>query len=393
MWTSSSSSMVWAQAQQKSTCGRVPELNPAVVIIQTSLTPIDTPPREDPQIFFENLNNWLNELDGYKIVAGDFNCRSTLWFDRINDATVPIIEELVLNNNLTIIISQNVPTFENEFGTSHIDLTMISYDLNKFITDWEIKSDIISSDHKPILFNITSTENIYDRKQHRIINVNILDFTQVNNILKHFVDVEINNPLDATDNIEHSLASFYNYIKINIFKLAKQKITLTDQNGGPINNRFPNERNYLYNEMITAKENYKKTLNEAQINSWVSFVENDLKPNPCGVVYKLATSKFNKKVSFKLNEENNYTNTIEESANYLLRSLLPDPDETTLAQKQRANKKTIVGKRKRRSSPNSDEEEDIEVQYEEESDIPSVIDETECTGCRESYNSTRKGND
>ncbi|KAF2889970.1 hypothetical protein ILUMI_16203 [Ignelater luminosus] len=52
-----------------------------------------------------------------------------------------------------------------------------------------------------------------------------------------------------------------------------------------------------------------------------------------------------------------------------------------------------VGKRKRRSSPNSDEEEDIEVQYEEESDIPSVIDETECTGCRESYNSTRKGND
>ncbi|KAF2891950.1 hypothetical protein ILUMI_14223, partial [Ignelater luminosus] len=101
------------------------------------------PPREVPQIFFENLNSWLNELDGYKIVAGDFNCRSTLWFDRINDATVPIIEELVLNNNLTIINSQNVPTFENEFGTSHIDLTMISYDLNEFITDWEIKSDII----------------------------------------------------------------------------------------------------------------------------------------------------------------------------------------------------------------------------------------------------------
>ncbi|KAF2883292.1 hypothetical protein ILUMI_22881 [Ignelater luminosus] len=110
-------------------------------------------------------------------------------------------------------------------------------------------------------------------------------------------------------------------------------------------NRFPNERNYLYNETITAKENYKKTLNEAQINSWVSFVENDLKPNPWGVVYKLATSKLNKKgvlTSFKLNEENNYTNTIEESANYLLHSLLPDPDETTLTQKQQANVRDFI---------------------------------------------------
>ncbi|KAF2891010.1 hypothetical protein ILUMI_15163 [Ignelater luminosus] len=209
------------------------------------------PPREDPQIFFENLNNWLNELDEYKIVAGDFNCRSTLWFDRINDATVPIIEELVLNNNLTIINSQNVPTFENEFGTTHIDLTMISYDLNEFITDWEIKSDIISSDHKPILFNITSTENIHDRKQHGIINVNILGFTRVNNILKHFVDMEINNPLDTTDDIVHSLASFYNYIKINIFKLAKNKI-------------YPNRpecrkiQKNLSNEMIMPKKTTRK---------------------------------------------------------------------------------------------------------------------------------------
>lgn len=54
--------------------------------------------------------------------------------------------------------------------------------------------------------------------------------------------------------------------------------------------------------------------------------------------------------------------------------------------------KKTVQKRKRSPSPSSDEE-NIEVQYEEESDTLSEVDETECAGCGESYNNTRKKED
>lgn len=63
-------------------------------------------------------------------------------------------------------------------------------------------------------------------------------------------------------------------------------------------------------------------------------------------------------------------------------------------EKKIPKKKTIVRKRKRSPSPSSDEEEEnIDIQYEEESDNLSEVDETECTGCGESYNSTRKKED
>ncbi|KAF2886776.1 hypothetical protein ILUMI_19397 [Ignelater luminosus] len=56
--------------------------------------------------------------------------------------------------------------------------------------------------------------------------------------------------------------------------------------------------------------------------------------------------------------------------------------------KKEISEKTVVRKTKRSPSPSSDEEEVIKVQYEKESDILSVIDETECTRCGENYNST-----
>lgn len=55
--------------------------------------------------------------------------------------------------------------------------------------------------------------------------------------------------------------------------------------------------------------------------------------------------------------------------------------------------KKKIQKRKRSPSPSSDEEQNIEVPYEEESDTLSEVDNTECAGCGESYNNTRKKED
>lgn len=87
-------------------------------------------------------------------------------------------------------------------------------------------------------------------------------------------------------------------------------------------------------------------------------------------------------------------------------TLLTSPENIAIAKNKAAKKtktkknmpqkkiseKTIVRKRKHLPLPSSDEE-DVEVEYEEESDTVSVIDDTECTGCGESYSSTRKKED
>lgn len=61
---------------------------------------------------------------------------------------------------------------------------------------------------------------------------------------------------------------------------------------------------------------------------------------------------------------------------------------TTKCKFQKKNFK--IQKRKRSPSPSSGEEQDIEVPYEEESDTLSEVDNTECAGCRESYNPRKK---
>jgi hypothetical protein len=82
--------------------------------------------------------------------------------------------------------------------------------------------------------------------------------------------------------------------------------------------------------MYFAKDKYKRELTKTREKSWVKFVENDLAPNPWGVVYKIATEKFRKRgpmAAFQEGDE--VTLTPKQAAGYLVNKLLPDDDETT----------------------------------------------------------------
>jgi hypothetical protein len=95
-------------------------------------------------------------------------------------------------------------------------------------------------------------------------------------------------------------------------------------------NRYPNQANLLATEMHSAKDKYKRELTKTREKSWVNFVENDLAPNPLGVVYKIATEKFRKRgamAAFKEGDE--VTLTPKQPAGYLVNKLLPDDDETS----------------------------------------------------------------
>jgi hypothetical protein len=64
---------------------------------------------------------WLVEATAGSrlVIGGDFNTRSTLWFDSLNDTRFPILHEFITQNDLDIINKPGtLPTFQNSRGQS-----------------------------------------------------------------------------------------------------------------------------------------------------------------------------------------------------------------------------------------------------------------------------------
>ncbi|CAH1384126.1 unnamed protein product, partial [Tenebrio molitor] len=87
-------------------------------------------------------------------------------------------------------------------------------------------------------------------------------------------------------------------------------------------NRDPDKKQFLAEEMARAKTSFKSLLRKEQERSWTSFVKKDLGENPWGVVYKLATEKFNRLGALASFEKGNqHTLSPEESMSFLLESV------------------------------------------------------------------------
>jgi hypothetical protein len=73
------------------------------------------------------------------ILGGDFNCRSTLWHDSKNDNRSPALIDFVAVNSLDIVNEPGNPaTFDNDCGSSQIDLTICSGALTNRIKEWRV---------------------------------------------------------------------------------------------------------------------------------------------------------------------------------------------------------------------------------------------------------------
>ncbi|RZC38399.1 Exo endo phos 2 domain containing protein, partial [Asbolus verrucosus] len=92
------------------------------------------------------VSNWVVEL------------HPTAWkhlVPTVSDRKGPLLEELILANDLQILnVDGSPPTFESLNGKSFIDLTLAPTNFVARISDWEVLSDVSSSDHRPISFAI-----------------------------------------------------------------------------------------------------------------------------------------------------------------------------------------------------------------------------------------------
>ena len=89
------------------------------------------------------------------LLAGDFNCHSTLWGDSSNRRG-DTLEEWIHTNNITLHNEEGIHTWSNYRSSSTLDLTLSTAGLTPALTNWEAIEGI--SDHKLIRWNINISE-------------------------------------------------------------------------------------------------------------------------------------------------------------------------------------------------------------------------------------------
>ena len=106
---------------------------------------------------FETL---IAQLEPPLIVAGDFNCRHSLWGDSLTNTRGRNLVNFLKNTDL-IILNSDIPThFDYRTQTfSCIDLSLCSPTLRLDI-HWSVLSNFTSSDHFPILLSPTNYVSI-----------------------------------------------------------------------------------------------------------------------------------------------------------------------------------------------------------------------------------------
>lgn len=89
-----------------------------------------------------------------KIIAGDFNAKSSEWNSPKTDARGTILMEWISTLNLVIQNMGNKPTFVRKATKSFIDVTLASERVAKIITNWSVLDDETLTEHKFIEFTI-----------------------------------------------------------------------------------------------------------------------------------------------------------------------------------------------------------------------------------------------
>jgi hypothetical protein len=313
------------------------------------LISVYSPPNpDDLRRTINELQTIIDQLTGNQIIiGGDFNCRSTVWFDKICDRNCHLMEEFIVSNDLVIFNEDhNPPTFETSNGNSNIDLTLGTQNLISEVKNWEVLENATSSDHRPISYDTTAEPQL--TKSHKIEYVydqNNLNMEKLGPQLRQLSQNLINKypVLISQNTIDNALEEFYDGIRRILGKAAKmrktyptrptwwsdkierlRKVYLQKKNMLYKNTDLI-RKNYLAQEMIQAKEKFKNEIITTQERAWSKFVESDLGPNPWGVIYKMSTEKFHKLGALgAFMKGDDITMSSEQAMKHLMDSLLPD---------------------------------------------------------------------
>ena len=116
----------------------------------------------DTNLVDNELEDVLNQMNGEKLILGDFNAKHDLWGSNVNDQRGDTIAEFILYNNLSVL-NNGSPTYcrINDNYYSNLDLSLISIDIVHDF-QWETCEFLFESDHFPIIIKY-KCERMYEK--------------------------------------------------------------------------------------------------------------------------------------------------------------------------------------------------------------------------------------
>lgn len=312
------------------------------------------PPSEDIRMEIPAIRNVIMETQGKRIcIGGDFNARSTTWFDVKDDNRAPMVEELLMEANLTLMNRPGFPpTFETANGSSRVDLTLATENLENEVANWKVDRDLLTSDHNAIAFEVGTPRCQKDRETIEYkIDLSQLTAEKIGQEICDIVrTIEQEIPEITTP---HQIDTAINQLQEGIRSCVMRKGTRRRRYGNRpdwwtdeverfrrvymetkkifYKNRHSEYSDHLHEKMTRAKDRFKHKLDLARKRSWSRFAEEELKKNPWGTIYKMAAEKFHKAgvLSCFQREDGTITTSLEETMNHLVNVLLPDDEPGT----------------------------------------------------------------
>lgn len=118
-------------------------------------------PQED--VSSQDIQSLIDQLPPPFILLGDVNAKHPLWGDTVTDARGRTLENVILNNNLSLLNTGESTHFHVQSGSSHaIDITLCSPEL-LLNYQWKTCDELYGSDHTPILVEKANDNNLPDR--------------------------------------------------------------------------------------------------------------------------------------------------------------------------------------------------------------------------------------
>ena len=249
-------------------------------------------PPNDP-VTLDEITDLISLLPEPYILVGDFNARHTLWGDVTTNSKGRIIEN-ILNNNDCSILNNNRPThFHIQTDSlSCIDLSLCSSDVFPSFS-WSVSNDLYNSDHFPVRLQIQDTSCrrtfprfIFERADWRKFkdlakcDAELASFDSVDQAVQYFNEVII-TAADASisktnDIVNTKIVPWWNPQLGDAHFKQKQAL-----------------RKYQTSKLLIDKINFKKTrarfrylMKNSKIESWKNYVSNINDNTPMKQIWK-----------------------------------------------------------------------------------------------------------
>lgn len=116
------------------------------------------PPSDSPEQFDDMLKNLADHACGRRpiVIGGDFNAWATEWGSRVSNSRGRAVIDAMNMLDVVLLNDGLKPRFNNDRGTSFIDVTFVSRVLAAN-ANWRVQDDVTLSDQTLITFSITTT--------------------------------------------------------------------------------------------------------------------------------------------------------------------------------------------------------------------------------------------